>query len=373
MLEESPTDLRRSVMMFIITLLCVYVVFGFQWMNGNPLTDGEVAIGSAKFAFTLMLILLAHEMGHYIVARRHGFSLSLPLFIPFPFAFGTLGAVIQLKSFPKSRSALLEMGAAGPIAGFVVSIIAAFIGMPKTKNYAQVNLEIPVEPLNMSMTAGNAAVGQADLYGVGSIAVPQPPPLEPAEALDIGVMDQILLVLLWPLEQLTNLLEYVGALPSLEGPGVPLMILADPLLLQVIGKVQLGVALSPFAELDPIAFAAWVGCMLTAINMLPIGQLDGGHICNALFPKHAKSISKIGLGLLLLGGLIWPGWLVWGVLLWFMGAWQGLLMSNKTGLTHRAYLVALMAGCCFIFSFMYKPINLALIPFDDIIWKVDSE
>ena len=354
MIEESPTALRRSVMMFIITLLCVYMVFGYQWMNGNPLRDPEVASGSAKFALTLMLILLAHEMGHYIVAKRHGFSLSLPLFIPFPFAFGTLGAVIQLKSFPKSRAALLEMGAAGPIAGFVVSIIAAYIGMPNTKNYSHVNMEIPVDEAHLSLASGNAAIGQMEMSGIGSFTVPQPPSSAVVESLEPGIFDQIIGVLVWPLEILTDILEYLGALPSSDGDGVPLMILADPLLLKVIGEMRLGTSLSPYAELDPIAFAAWVGCMLTAINMLPIGQLDGGHICNALFPRQSKLISKIGLIGLLIGGLLWPGWFVWGVLLWFMGAWHGLEMSTKTQLTRRAYVMAIFASLCFIFSFRFS-------------------
>ena len=96
--------------MFALTLCSVFLVYGYQWAGGNPLTDPGVAWGSFQFASTLMLILLAHELGHYFVARHHGFQLSVPYFLPFPFAFGTLGAVIRLRSLPKSRTALLEMG-----------------------------------------------------------------------------------------------------------------------------------------------------------------------------------------------------------------------------------------------------------------------
>ena len=88
-----------------------------------------------------MTILLCHEMGHYLVAKRHGFALSVPYFIPFPFAFGTLGAVIHLKSLPKSRTALLEMGAAGPIAGFIVTALCIFWDAPNTQNHQAV--EVP--------------------------------------------------------------------------------------------------------------------------------------------------------------------------------------------------------------------------------------
>ena len=134
--HEPVTDraLLRCVVMFVLTLFSVYLVYGFQWSGGNPLSERESAIESFIFSSCLMFILLSHELGHYIVARRHGFSLSLPYFLPFPFAFGTLGAVIRLKSLPKSRNALLEMGAAGPIAGFVAAILCAWVGMPHTKN-----------------------------------------------------------------------------------------------------------------------------------------------------------------------------------------------------------------------------------------------
>ena len=102
--ELEPPNIARSVVMFVLTLGSVYLVYGFQWTVGNPLTDGQTAWESLQFSVALMTILLCHEMGHYLVAKRHGFALSVPYFIPFPFAFGTLGAVIHLKSLPKSNS-----------------------------------------------------------------------------------------------------------------------------------------------------------------------------------------------------------------------------------------------------------------------------
>ena len=353
------------MVMFVITLFSVYLVFGYQWMGGDPLSEPEVAIGSAKFALTLMLILLSHEMGHYIVARRHGFSLSLPYFIPFPFAFGTLGAVIRLRSPPSSRTALLEMGAAGPIAGFVVSVIAAFIGMPLTENHSRATITIP--PNVEGNMPGGVLVGYAqgiddETHGLfANVEVPE-----------VGLMDSFTW-LFWPLEQLGKLMEWVGLVPSIEAGSLPMMILADPPLLKGVGHIVLGEPLSPFATLDPVAFAAWVGCLLTAINMIPIGQLDGGHICNALLPKYSEVIAKAGLTILFIGVIVWPGWMVWGILLLLMGAWRGLPIEDRSPLTARARWVALAAAISMGLSFMAQPIQLQNIPYHEMIWTSAEE
>lgn len=291
---EDSKALRKSVTMFVVTLFSVFLVFGYQWTAGDPLKNSETAIQSLKFSVALMMILLSHELGHYIVARRHGFKLSLPYFIPFPFAFGTLGAVISLKSLPKNRTALLEMGAAGPIAGFVASAIAILIGMPNTLNHK---------------------------------------------------------------------------LPLIEPGTEQIMILADPPLMKGIGHIVLGEPLSPFATLDPIAFAGWVGCMLTAINMLPIGQLDGGHICNAIFPKFSRIISKYFILLLFLGTIFWPGWLIWGLMLLLMGAWRGIPMECQQPLTQRSKWIAIGAVVSLLFSFMLRPIQIKEVPKDQVEYK----
>lgn len=335
--SEKPTnrEVKRSVMMFFITLFFVFFVYGYQWTDGDPLSDWNTTKESFYFAVGLMLILLSHEMGHYIVARKHNFSLSLPYFIPFPFAFGTLGAVIRLKSLPKSRNALLEMGAAGPIAGFVASCFFIAIGMPHTQNNKKIELPKIEE----------------------SSAIPS----------DIVAEPSFLDVLLWPLERLADLLVWVGTIPSPVEGGITVGILADPLLLKAFGYLTLGEPLSPYAVLHPAAFAGWVGCLLTAINMLPIGQLDGGHICQALFPKYATSIAKGVLGVLFIGALFWPGWFVWATLLIIMGAHKGISI-NRGYLSVRAKFVALAALISFIFSFMLRPIMIKNIESSDILW-----
>lgn len=334
----TPAQRRRAIGMFLLTLLSVYLVFGYQWMNGDPLSEAETAWGSLKFAATLMAILLAHEMGHYLVARAHGFALSLPYFLPFPFAFGTLGAVIRLKSPPQHRTALLEMGAAGPLAGFVLSIVAIAVGLPET-----------VDPGAIEMLA----------------VIP-----EPAEP---SIWD----TLLWPLEQallaLDGLMTWLGAAPTPVEGTLPVAILANPLLMDILGVAINGEAPGRYAQLDPIAFAGWVGCLLTAINLIPIGQLDGGHIFNAIWPQGANNLARFGLGALVVAGFaLWPGWAVWALLLWAMGAWISLPVPRQPPLTPRAVLIAGLTVGAFVLTVMPRPIQIEQVSLEEIRW-VDAD
>lgn len=156
------------------------------------------------FGATLMGILMCHELGHYIVGRRHGVDVSLPYFIPVPPpTFGTLGAVIRMKRPIEDRGKLFDVGAAGPVAGLVVAIPLLVIGLSLSE----------VGPL----TPGNYIEGNSILYA---------------------------------------LLKYAVFGQWLPGDGVDV-------------------------QLHPMALAGWVGLLVTMINLMPIGQLDGGHIAKA--------------------------------------------------------------------------------------------
>lgn len=297
--------------MFLATLLSVYLVYGFLWTGGNPLRDAGAAKDAAAFAVTLMSILLAHEMGHWVVARRHGFALSLPYFIPFPAAFGTFGAVIRLRSLPKSRTALLEMGAAGPLAGFVVAALAMAVGLPGTQ-------------------------------------AAQPPPLPPIPPEPVLLPEA--------LSFLAPLWEHL--FPIVPDGHVEVLIFANPLLMDLLGKLILGAAPGRFDQLTPMALAGWVGCLLTAMNLLPIGQLDGGHILSGLWPKAAPKVSKLLLGVAIAAGVLWTPWAVWGLLLFFFRGYKNLEVPAEPPLTPRARWVAALVGIAFILSFMPVPIEM---------------
>ena len=320
--------------LFFATFGCVYLVYGFQWAGGNPLTEGDAAWAALQFSVALMAILLSHEMAHYWVAKAHGFALSLPYFLPFPAAFGTFGAIIRLRSLPRTRSGLLEMGAAGPLAGFLVAVVAIALGLPATQEHAAPQLV-----------------------------------WDPA----------ILEALASPVEESTGIFAALESLMAWLGTDVnpvevPLMILANPPIMDVIGELVMGQAPSRYATLDPLATAGWVGCLLTAINLVPIGQLDGGHILNALAPSHGQWVSRVLIGVALLAGLLWTGWAFWAVLLIIMGAWVSLPVPEAPPLSVRAKCVAVLTAMTFGLSFMPAPIEIEAFPIAELGWiDVDGQ
>jgi membrane-associated protease RseP (regulator of RpoE activity) len=276
-------ELRNAVALFFLTLVTVYFTYGWLWSPGSPLKDGQTIQDSAVFAVALMSILAAHELAHYWVARRHGFELSLPYFIPFPMAFGTLGAVIRLRSLPKSRTALLEMGAAGPLAGAFLAFIFIAIGLQGTVPY--------------------------------------------------------------------------DAPPVVEN-GVDVLIFGNPAIMDHLGALILGEAPGRYDGLTPLALAGWVGCFLTALNLLPVGQLDGGHIVTSLSPRWAPLFSKLTLGILFAAGFFfWEGWAVWAVLLLLMGAWENLEVPVEPALSKRARWIAVCTALFMGLCFMVRPLE----------------
>jgi Zn-dependent protease len=230
-------------------------VFPLPWVIRHP---SNLWLG-IPFSATLMLILFAHEMGHYLYCRYYGVYATLPFFVPFPSLIGTLGAFIRIKSPIRSRSALFDIGIAGPIAGFVVASIALVIGL------------------------------------IISQAMPAP---APSPDLEIG----------YPL-------IFQVAARLLHRPGVPL----------------------PYMNLHPVAIAAWVGMFATALNLLPGGQLDGGHIVFSISPQHHAIVSSLTILILIpLGIYYWLGWFVWAVLLRLSGmrhpivpAWPGITRGRR--------------------------------------------
>src|ERR1700677_4971726 len=200
------------------------------------------------FAGTLMLILLAHEMGHYLYCKHYGVWATLPFFIPAPTLIGTLGAFIRIRSPIRSRTALFDIGIAGPIAGFIVAV------------------GVLVVSLGMSR--------------------PIPAGSPPAD-LEIG----------FPL-----IFHLVHSLLASSGASA-------------VGGLPLHRIL-----LHPMAIAAWVGMFATALNLLPGGQLDGGHIVFSIAPRAHKTVSRLTiLALIPMALYLWVGWLIWAVLLRISG------------------------------------------------------
>jgi hypothetical protein len=198
------------------------------------------------FSASLMLILLAHEMGHYLYCVRYNVYATLPFFIPFPTLFGTMGAFIRIRAPIRSRTALFDIGIAGPIAGFVVAcaVLAVSLGLSRG---------IPVGP-------------------------PSPDLVELHFPLIFQFMHDALTSL--------GLVHGFATLP--------------------LEKVYL----------HPMAIAAWVGMFATSLNLLPGGQLDGGHIVFSIAPRRHTIISRLTILILIpMAVYLWTGWLVWAILL----------------------------------------------------------
>ncbi len=218
-------------------------MFPARWALSEP---SRLLLG-VPFAGTLMLILLAHEMGHFVYCMRYGVYATLPYFIPAPTLIGTLGAFIRIRSPIRTRAALFDIGIAGPIAGFVVATATLLFSLTLSK------------PM---------------------------PPYVPVSDFQLG----------YPLifEAMHRLLLAFGY----SGPG----------------KIPLSAA-----YLHPTAVAAWVGMLATALNLLPGGQLDGGHITYAVAPRAHYYVSRITIVVLLIASWWWVGWLVWAFLLRISG------------------------------------------------------
>jgi len=266
--------------LFIITLITT-IIAGARYQGGNPFTHpGEIFMG-LPFAISLILILGTHELGHYIASRRHGVLTTLPLFIPgppIPPMIGTFGAVIRIKTPITTKNALVDIGAAGPLSGFVIATVVTFIGLRSSS----------ITPL---------------VQGTG--------------ALGFG-----------------NSLIFKG------------------LTYLAIGPVPRGFDVF----LSPMAFAGWIGFFVTAMNLLPLGQLDGGHVVYALLGDRQRPLTIfIVILMAALGYLTWPGWFIWGALIAIIGLWHPPIEGHHEPLDRRRKFTAAAAILVFVLTCMPTP------------------
>jgi membrane-associated protease RseP (regulator of RpoE activity) len=216
------------------------------------------------YAAALVAILAAHELGHYALARRHGVDATLPFFIPVPFGVGTFGAVMRIRSVPPSRRAILDIGVAGPLAGFAVALPLLLWGLAHSR------------------------VIEAGAFGGAGLDSP------------------------WLLFQAWR----EGRLDAAVQAG-QVQIMGDSLLTWAAQRLAVG-PLGPGQDLalHPVAFAAWLGMVVTALNLIPFGQLDGGHLIYALLGQvRAERFSRLAShGLLACGLFLSWNWLAWWAL-----------------------------------------------------------
>jgi membrane-associated protease RseP (regulator of RpoE activity) len=279
-----------AITLFTTTLVGAHMQYNFS--HNLPFFDIEHFVGiftiglqspasfatGLPFSLTLLTILLAHEMGHYLTCVYYGVDASLPYFLPSPMPVtGTFGAFIRIRSAICSKRILFDIGIAGPIAGFIFLIPALGVGLAFSKVLPGINNQ-------------------------GSIQLGVP-------------------ALEWMAQRLIF-------------PGVP----------------------ASDIYLHPVARAAWVGMFATAMNLLPVGQLDGGHVVFALMSRAQKWVTNFFLLALLPMGKLWNGWWFWAVMLFFFARKHPPLYDHAEIGAPRIRL-AIVALCIFLLCFSLVPIN----------------
>ncbi len=243
--------------------------------------DPSRLAGGLSYSLSLIAILGAHEMGHYIACRLYRVDASLPWFLPAPPPLGfigTFGAFIRIRGPIPDRRALFDIGVAGPVAGFLVALPILMWGL--------------FAPTLVTAEATGSSAGEP-------------------------------LLMSW-------LGAWINDLP--EGSN---LLLSGPVM------------------------AAWVGCLATAMNLFPIGQLDGGHVCYAISPRLHRVVSQVMLGaLVMLGLLVFPGWLLLALLIVTFGPRHPPVMDAGPPLGRARLLVALAALLIFILCFIPMPLDL---------------
>ncbi|MBM2841622.1 MAG: putative rane-associated Zn-dependent protease, partial [Bacteroidetes bacterium] len=288
---------------------------GVQWLNKDPLELAYFSSG-LPYSISLLFILLSHEMGHYIAARVHKVNTTYPFFIPLPSyaginPFGTLGAVIRIRQKVPNKTALFDIASAGPIAGFIASLIVLIVGfawLPEKEFLYTIHPEL-------------ASLAEA-----------------PTAGLRFG-----------------NTIGYA-------------------LIAQLVAPA--GAFVPPMNEMYhyPFLCAGWFGMLVTAMNMIPVGQLDGGHISYCMFGKKYHRIAQVSLITMIVLGLSsflpmvgiswnygWLGWLFWALVLAMMIRFGRLHHPNtddESPIDETRFKIGLCCWLIFVLSFSPNPMSL---------------
>lgn len=274
----KPSPVTLNILLFLLTLLSTAAAGALQ--QGVPLLkDWTLITKGFPFSFTLLTILIAHEMSHYFLSRYHRVHVTLPFFIPAPSIIGTFGAFIRIKSPMRDRRALLDIGLAGPLGGTLVAIPVLYFGLKMST--------IQIMPKTTGLELGSSIL-----------------------------LNQMIRITL-------------GKLPDYY---------------QVI--------------LHPVAFAGWIGLLVTSLNLIPIGQLDGGHIAYAILGEKSKKLAMICfVGLIILGLLGWPGWFIWAGLLYMMGWRHPPPLDPSLPLDRKRKWLGVLSLILFVITFTPVPFS----------------
>jgi membrane-associated protease RseP (regulator of RpoE activity) len=332
-LVQSPIIPRFGSRIYINIILFIITLFSIMLM-GVDIPPGVVADGSGTipylflhifsgwpFALSMMGILFAHEMGHYVMCRYYKVPATLPFFIPAPLLspLGTFGAFIMMRGIPKNKRVLFDVGVAGPIAGLVIAVPVLFIGLSLSHLG-------PIGPAAQGVSGfleGNSLFYLFSKYVVFGKLLPEP-----------VSMDGLSPFLYW--------LRYFLTAHPIPFNGMDVM-------------------------LHNVALAGWAGLLVTALNLVPVGTLDGGHVAYGLFGEKARKIFPIAMGVLIaltflpvlftrsLGSFNFS-WLLWIFILFWLGNVRTQPLDDITPLDGKRR--ALGFFMLFVFLLVFTPIPL---------------
>jgi len=306
--EPPPMNYKTPTILFILTVFSVMLA-GAQPEGVVPEGTGAQILFMLKniftgwpFALSLLSILLAHEFGHYLMSRYHKTPATLPYFIPFPLSpLGTMGAAILMRGIPKNKRVLFDIGVAGPLAGLVVAIPVLFIG------------------LSMSTTTTLLASPNGFLEGNSLFYL---------------------------------FAKYISFGQWLPAPAAPHGIFYWLQFFFTGSPIPFG---GQDVLIHNVAFAGWAGLLVTALNLIPAGTLDGGHVIYALFGEKASKVFPYILGVLAVLGLFWSGWWIWALLLLWLGRVHAEPLDQITPLDTPRRMLAVLVIILFILTFSPVP------------------
>ena len=278
------------VLLFVtgLTTITAGAIFWLAYRGGAVLGSVDFIYGGIYFGAPLLAILGLHELAHFVLARHHHVEASLPYFLPVPppyLIFGTFGAFISLREPIPSKKALLDIGAAGPLAGFAVAIPVTLAGLFLSTHSHALSVA-NCGPVVLGVPFGNLLIGTSALWQLLALFIP--------------------------------------------------------------GTVQ---------NLHPLALAGWVGLLVTAMNLLPAGQLDGGHVFRALFGSRTVYVSVAAvLVLLFFGVFFYPGWLIFAFLIFFLGVRHPPPLNDLSPLDGKRWAVGAVAVLVLVGGFVVVPI-----------------
>ena len=316
--EKKKAKPHINLLLFLLTLFSVLFTGGLYSLDtALPQNVWQASLVILKngwpFAVSLLAILGTHEFGHYFMGKKHGVDVTLPYFIPFPFnSFGTMGAFINMRSIPKNKKQLFDIAVAGPLSGLVVSIIVLLIGLHLSEVYT-LPLEIPPD-IALQMEGNSLLYLFLKYISFGKLL--------PAPANTSSIY------------QLFFWAKYFFT-------GNPIPLGGEDVML------------------SSVAWAGWAGLFVTMLNLIPIGQLDGGHIFQALFgTKTSKKLLPFVIGGLVLLGFFWNVWWFWAALALMLGRSYAEPIDQITQLDKKRKIIGVMVIIIFILTFIPVPITI---------------